>query len=257
MSRDTRLDPLTILPRYLAILVCLTIPAPRAGAADAAEGPHKAGAWALEFEIDPTYSSGIGYVASAAISVKRHSSERRAWRLGMAVTFSETEFDGESSQYRYSVYYNPLISNEQGSTDSHNEDHVYRLFLHAVRHYPVREQVAVFLEVGPSLRYDEVRRSQQSLYPYGLGETYAAQYAETRRGATLDANVGFEWFFSKRLSLGGRYGAYAGYQWGTRSSGLEIVRTDGSYYSRSTERGRVRRVDVSTTRATILLTAYL
>jgi len=256
MIRNRRLDPLTFLPLCVVALAWLAVPAAPARAEGSAESPLRTGAWAVVFEIDPSYSYSFGYAGSATLSVKRHWSEGRAYLAGLSVGFAESETDGTRRFDSFGAGYYPDPYSEAGPVDAHGETHEYRLFLHAMRYRPVRERLSVFVDAGPSVRYYEYKSSYERSYPYS-GQGYRSNTTETRRGVGLDGNIGFEWFFSKRLALGARYGAFAQYEWGRRTASDENFASDGAWYQRSAERGDVKRVQVGTSRATVLFTAYL
>jgi hypothetical protein len=223
----------------------------------AEEAPHplRAGAWAAEFEIDPTYQYSIGYVGSATISVRRHSSERNAWRIGARFGFTEDRGEGEVSRTVFQTGYLPDDASED--TDRHTQSQEYALFLHWMKFHPVQDRLSSFAELGPSFRYGESESYGEYVSP-GTPSSYfdTYDYSAVLRTVALDANLGFEWFFSKRLSLGARFGALAAYRWGMSSESVIHLRTDGSYFYRRVARADSNGAEFRTSRALISFAAY-
>ena len=234
-------------------LACL----PGAALADDAErSPLRAGAWAVQFEVDPTYRYDLGVSSGASLSMKRHRSERTAYRMGVGARFANSEGDEDLRYRRESI--DPPSFDQSGSGRDVYESHSYNAFAYWVRHYSVRDAVSLFWEAGPSFRFSEYREESSSLYPsyYGPGEQDFYTRSGVRRGVTLDANVGFEWFFNRRLSLGARYGVYGGYGWGRQNSTRESYALDGSSYELSRSDERIHDVSFQTSAATVSLAAY-
>jgi hypothetical protein len=261
MTRSRRTLPTLRRPGYALLLGAFLLPAlPFPARALADEAPPEAlhrGAWALEFEIDPSYSYGVAFYGSATLSAMRFSSERSAWRFGVSFDFRETKDDGETSRFAYPYYTQSDTLDASGSLESHDESHSYALFFHFVRAHPVAGNLVMTVEAGPSLRYSESDFSYENLYPYAppIMSRYAG--SSVTRGAALDANVGVQWLFSKRLALGARIGAFGVYRWGERSVEDEDYRIDGSEYYKRVSRADTKLVEISTTRATLFLTAFL
>ena len=234
---------------------------PRAARAEDAEGSAlKPGAWAAEFEIDPKYRYDLGISTGATLSVKRHLSARSALRLGVSAGFDETKSDEERSYERYATYYVPTYVSDSATGEGHDENHAYALLLHFVRYHPVRDAVTMFWEIGPSLRYAESQSHDEFVYP-GLSptdpsETNSYDRSAVRREASLDLALGFEWFFNRRLSLGGRIGAFAAYGWGSEARVYGATVDDGSYWAREVLRSDPEGVSVHTEPAAIHLSAY-
>lgn len=245
----------------LALMASVFLPADARAEEDDADSPLRPGAWAVEFEVDPSYRYDFGFSSGVTISAKRHRSARSALRFGASVGFYEAKAEGESSYERFSVTSNPNFRSNQGDAESIDENHTYALFLHLQRYHPVVDDLSIFWEVGPSLRYNEWKRSSDRIYPYysSLGpttETTRDTRAVVLRSAALDLSVGFEWFLKRRLSLGARTGVWAGYSWGTESDSYESTTSDNSYYSVGRERSNLERVSLQTSPATVTLSAY-
>lgn len=229
---------------------------PRAAAAEeAGESPLRAGAWALEFELDPEYSYGLGYGASVTLAAKRMWTDRTGLRFGASIGYSEEKSEGD----RVTFVVNPSFPGGLGGRfpeETVRELHEYTIFAHLRRHHPVRERLSIHWEVGPSFRFQEYEARSETVYIFG--PEYAS-YREltTRRGVFLDARIGFEWLFSQRLALGASYGAYGGYQWGSGTYSREYRTEDGRYSTSEQSSKELRRADFSTSRAVVSFTAYL
>lgn len=260
-SRKRTPQPRALLVALIALAALAAAVLPTAGRAEeSAESPLRAGAWAAEFEIDPSYRYEFGFSSGVTISLKRHHSARSALRFGASVGYGESKSEGESSFERYYVFSNPNYRAGQGVNENHSESHAYGLFLHLQRHHPMREALSIFWEVGPSVRYSEWKSSTENIYPYsfeyGPGEIYQDSRSSVRRSVSLDLSLGFEWFFNRRLSLGARFGGWGGYTWGEETSTFETFTTDDSYYRLSRDRDDLEGVSVQTSPATVTLSAY-
>ncbi|MEK7347656.1 MAG: hypothetical protein AABZ94_02170 [Candidatus Eisenbacteria bacterium] len=246
------------LAATLAVLGSALLPL-AAQAEDAADSPLRSGAWAAEFELDPSYRYDFGFTSGVTISAKRHHSARSALRFGASIAFNESEDKGEASYERYYYYSNPTFSSKRGTTERHSENHGYTLFLHLQRYHSVRDAMSIFWELGPSLRYNESDYSSEYIYPFDFfapGEINRDSRSLVARSAALDLGLGFEWFFNRRLSLGARGGAWWGYSWGTESSSYETYTTDNSYYRVGRDRNDLKRVTFQTSPATVTFSAY-
>jgi len=248
-----------------ALVVALTLLATAilplaARAEEDADSPLRPGAWAAEFELDPSYRYDFGFSSGATISVKRHQSARSALRFGVSAAFNESKDEGERSYERYSIYSYPAFRSNQGTIERHDEYHAYALFLHLQRTQPVREAISIFWELGPSVRYVGRENVDDYIYPFDIysnpAETYHDERSYVRRSVALDLHVGFEWFFNRRLSLGARVGAWGGYSWGTESSATETFTSDNSSYRLRRTRSDLKGASVQTSPATVTLSAY-
>lgn len=235
------------------LLVLATADPPPARAEGAAESPLRAGAWALEFELDPEYQYGFGISSAATLSAKRMLSDRSGLRVGVTFGFSDQDRDGERIMNRVDPT-TPGGFMTRGPIRSASEFHAYGAFVHWARHYPIREGLSIHWSLGPTFRY--VENGYVEDYSSVSSYAYIADNV-TQRGVFVDARVGFEWFFTRRLSLGARWGAYGGYQWGSSSSVLHFQSTDGLYSDSSQRFQSLDRTDIYATRATVSFSAYL
>jgi hypothetical protein len=237
---------------WAATAVLLTLPV-AAFAEEDPDSPLRAGAWAAEFEVNPLFDFGSG---SATLALKHHSSPGHALRLGVNASFRESKGDGTGEDVRFDPPYYPVTTAQTTTTSQHDEVHTYIAFLHVVREWPVRDRVALFVESGPSFRFLETTQNRDDFYTGtpAYHSTYDTDFVQ--RAIAVDLNLGFEWLFSKRLSLGARYGAFADYSWGSQVSIYLEDASDGSYYRLERERTKPKGVDVNTKRATVTLAAY-
>lgn len=252
-----RRDPALAFALALSLIVSSGGAAPASARAEGStESPPKAGTWAAEFEIDPTFRYNIGYYGSATLAVKRHSSPNQALRLGVNFGFSEDERDGSQGSYVYDPINYPVPLDGVGTVTRHSESHTYAPFLHLIREWPVRDQVAMFGELGPSFRYSESNNHDEAIFGYSSPSRYTSEYEQVERAVAVDVALGFEWFFASRLSLGARYGGFCSYSWGSRSSTNMTMDLNGPAFSRSIEYLKTKGVEFGTNRATITLAAY-
>ena len=225
-----------LMPLVLTLAVVALVGCPGAAAAEE-DSPLRAGAWAAEFELDPRL---FGYTGSATLAVKRHGSSTQALRFGLNVGFSEEEDDGMAEQYLYEPPYYPIPQGSEGSVVRHRESHLYAPFIHFVREWPVRDRVAIFGEFGPSFRYLESKYHSESIYGFTTQSRSTLDEVRVERLAALDFALGFEWFFSKRISLGARYGAYFAYRWGSDAVERLSVQVGGPSYLRESDQSDLK-----------------
>lgn len=247
--------PLRDFAALLLLLALAGLRPEHAAAEESAPSPLKAGAWAIEFELDPEYQYGLGLGGAATVSAKRMWTDRTGLRFGASIGYSEEEYEGDRVDFVVNPSYPGGIGGrypDEGGREAHD----YAIFAHLRRHHPVRERVSIYWEVGPSFRYQEYDSWSEDVWFYG---PEFASYREmaTRRGVYLDARIGFEWNFSGRLALGASYGAYGGYQWGKGSYSRAYRTDDGLYSSSSQDFREMRRADFSTSRVSVSFTAYL
>lgn len=182
---------------WLALLVLLA-PWPTRAAEEADEPmrntlrPH---ARALEFEVEPRLG---GLAGSATISGKYHLSARTAIRVGLLFAASG---GGGSSEDR--LYQDTLLITSSSSGDS--DAHTINVFAHAVRYAHLGARFGLFGFAGPTVRQEW--SSQSSTSHDSRSPAISASHSEGRTwGVGSDLGAGLEWFFSRRFSLGARWG---------------------------------------------------
>ena len=87
----TRLPEAHRLASVLLVLMTLAPAAVAAAADEAADGPMRPGAWAIQFGIGDNFT--LNSVSGGAVSVKRHSSAKVAWRAGVSFGLSDLSSD--------------------------------------------------------------------------------------------------------------------------------------------------------------------
>jgi hypothetical protein len=217
----------------------------RARGPDAAGAPLRPGVWAIQFEIDPGVTSGIGFSGGAALSGKRHVSERSALRLSVGFDYEEGQSDQEGSYGSSGPYETGHLATREG----------YFASLQWIRHFRTGDRTTVFLGAWPGLRYAHRDYDNDATRAASVW-TYESNV--TSRGAELDASLGFVWYSAKPVSLGAQYGAFLLYAWEDGGSRDEIVDTAvpaESYLT--TSHWDVDGFRVSTRRAVLLLSVYL
>jgi len=248
--RPTSGPSLAAIAAGAAFLALAAVPRP-AFAEESFESPLKPGAWAVGFDwITDSGFYGVGSSRAVGLTVKRQRSERAAFRLGIGTDYEESQQDGietRSDSYAY-----PPDPPEIGVTGN-TENHAYFVSLQWVGYRPVRDRVSVFVAVGPSFGYGFSRTSNVHS---STNEFRQDVYTSVRRSASLLGHIGFEWFFTKRLSLAGQVATLAAYEWGSNDNtySQEYVNPAGSYedHQRTTMKG----VRFRTGRAAFMVGAY-
>lgn len=187
------------MPRTLAcfalLLALLVAPAARSQeTGNSNRHSLRSGAWALEFGVQPTFTSGFS--GSAALSIKRHLSNNLGLRVGTKFLLSE----GQSEVESYGAFIFPPESGAKYDRDSSD----YTVFVHLQPFLSVRDRTAIYLYGGPYARWvnldADYRWLESNMVDHGFTIDYGAWYAGLELGA------GFEWFWSRSLSLGAYYG---------------------------------------------------
>jgi len=219
----------------VALGLCLALVAPQAARADTALGESS---WSLEFGTD--LGSGSG---DYTIAIRRHSSASTAWRFGVEAQVSKSDGDGSVTETG-----EPSIGISRFYQDSD-----VAFTVHWMRFAQVRDNVTATFAVGAVFqrgRYVD-RYDYASFGPPIDQSEYRTIYS--RYGA--DLRLGVEWFFSRRMSLGGAVGLRA--MLGTDTS-VSISRNnlgDPTYYKIESETETDTR-DLDTLPGLIYLTAY-
>jgi hypothetical protein len=234
--------PASLLLAALAAMLT----APSQARADEWKSPLRAGAWAAEFGTN--LGSDYGYALGTAIlSVKRHRSERTAFRWSLGFNFREGEGEGSTATSDLGVPQSP------GTLDEHDQTNFLSTTIQWMAYRPTNDRVALYLAAGPTFRYshgsNRELRDQLSSFDF-------YEYGTVQRFVGLQASLGFAWFFANRLSLGGAVDARGGYEWGNRYSTSEYVRYSPPYSSLYKRNVRTQDVQFATTGTTLTLTAY-
>lgn len=214
----------------LLLLSSAALAPPAARAADAPEALH-AGAWAFELDKD----MGSSFLSENEISVKRMFGPTTAFRLSFGI-----EYDGGSGTGANQSF----PSGTTTATSQSDFHRFYSLRLDWVHHFAVAQNFDMQIGIGPVASFGS--NSSGSADATG----YYNYYSNRTNLYGGEVDLGAEWFFANRFSLGGRAGlvALTGKQKYDYRSGNSI--NGGSQRSESDE----RRVFGDPPR--ILLTAY-
>ncbi|MGE5179651.1 MAG: hypothetical protein ACM3PF_11190 [Bacteroidota bacterium] len=192
----------------------------------------------------------FGSSNAAGLAAKHMTSDRSAVRLGMLVGVSSSDTRGSDLLNEIAPY---DTLHESASLQSYGDTRDVSLFIHLVRYIGVRGRSGLFIEGGPTGRWHSEEFGDTWLYArvmqQQLGDADIWYYG-------AEAQAGFEWFFTRRLSLSGRYGFSALRNEGKRT--LRYVAADvGQGYSRDDFRStRSNGFSVQTTPSAVALVAY-
>ena len=179
-----------LFPITSALLaLCLISAAPRAAGADTALDTS---AWSLE--IGTNVGSGAN---DGSLAIRHHSGASTAFRFAVEVNLNESDGDGTRTTTG-----SPDLDVEQFSNSSGTDFSVQ--WMHFA---PIRDNITATFAVGP------VVEVQHQTFRFGTGlGTPSFSGGEGRFSSTtygVDLDLGMEWFFNRRLSLGGQTGLRA------------------------------------------------
>lgn len=150
------------------------------------------GKFALQFQINENFR--LSNFQGTVLSGKYHFSTRDAVRLGVSLSFSDSE--GEVSS-------NVLDTTNVNTNKIENSGFGITLNTQYIRYIKGTDDISLFVGVGPFINY---------LTSTSTGENRVKQpaekYKDTRDHYTLgmDLLVGVEWWFHKYMSLSAEYG---------------------------------------------------
>jgi len=159
--------------------------------------PHE-GAWALEFQLQPESKASL-----YGIATKYHVTDRSAARLGFFVSLGTSDGDA-STRVDQSSPYDSTTATYRSESDS--DQHSGSVFLHFVRYATVADHFGLSLDVGPVFTWYWSKATQTDLAPAPSTEQRVSTSEGTQKSYGLELQGGFEWHFTRRLSLAGRYG---------------------------------------------------
>lgn len=217
--------------------------------AGAASAEPWAGAWALEFQVRPTF---LGYSdPGVGIAAKHHFTDRTAVRTGFTVSSGSSDIDGSERGSRIS----PLDSLGYliSSTES-VENRNISMFAHVVRNLGVGNRIAAFVEAGPVARRTVTGNTRVDTQTLTIPYTQTTYVNNRSWDYGAEAQGGFEWFVRSRLSVAARYGVWA--MWTRAESHQEYtVGNANSFEIRSRETTR-HGFNIGTSAATFSVVAY-
>lgn len=213
------------------VLAAMVMGAAGAYAQDTALGTSS---WSLEFGT----SLGASGDEFSEIALRRHLSERSALRIGLGGNVNGSEGDGTETQTP-----NPTIDVMRINTFYN-----YQVSLQWVHYAAVMDRVAAQFGIGPVL--EVFRNHNRNTEQFGLPGFNESEFRSDEMLYGLDLSLGVDWFFTRRLSLGGRASLQA--MMGTRHE-VNMFRTSSS---RNTNQVEQDRLDVRTGGGNIYLTGY-
>jgi opacity protein-like surface antigen len=199
----------------------------------------KKGAWAVQFGVLNPFntSSSLTDWLGTTLSVKKHTSERGAYRLGLSILAGYIQSDEEK-------FIDDSIAPPRGAK---MRDIDVEIIIQRVQHFGSDDKVFGFAGLGPLVGYAQQKDERTNPY-YGSPETYRIDY-EREYKLGLSAGLGAEWFLRHNISLTGEYAVSIAYSW--RNSELifrsesspaiqeQITRTEGSSFHWSGNRVRL------------------
>jgi hypothetical protein len=171
------------------LALCVVSSAPQMAAADTALGTS---AWSLEIGTD--VGTGDNDVSFA---IRRHSGESSAFRFGIEVNMEE--FDGDGTRTTTGSPDQDVEQNSDGS--------LYALSIQWMHFAPIRNNVSATFAVGPVVQMQ--RQSFRQGTAVGLPAYNSFEFSQKSTTFGLDLGLGVEWFFNRRVSLGGQTGLRA------------------------------------------------
>jgi hypothetical protein len=192
--------------RWFTFALALTLgcTAPPAARADS-DIPVHAGLWGLELGVQALSGSG-SFIGLAA---RHHTADRSAIRLGISGRL--TSSDGDETSEEGSSYPDTSVSVKSRDGISTDERDA-ALFAHWVRYLGLEEHFGMTLEVGPTVHWSSAEYSRHVVIPESaLNADQRYDYLEDRNSWEygLDVQMGFEWFFTRHVSLASRFGIAA------------------------------------------------
>jgi len=172
------------------LALCLVSSGPPGAAAATALGTAT---WSLEIGTDVGAGNTDG-----SFAIRKHSSASSAFRLGMEVDLNNSDGDGTRTDTGSPDVGAGQIS-EFNSTD---------LSIQWMHFAPIRDNVTATFAVGPVVGFTrQFQRIRQGTSGQPGFQEVEVLFHSTTFG--LDLGLGVEWFFNRRVSLGGRTGLRA------------------------------------------------
>lgn len=180
---------------FVAIVLVATSTAP----AHSAENPLAKGQWAFEFAAEAFSANAASFL------VRRHLSNRSALQLDayMRARGSDRVEDGIDADEPDTV---------SESSDGTSNDYLVQLGASYV-FYPKAEGKALLFLSGGGYYLRAKSRDTESFSVTGPSVNRIGVFDSEARtwGVGATGKIGFDWFFSPKLSLGSRYGVSLGY----------------------------------------------
>jgi len=179
--------------------------------------------WALQFAIDRDFD--LNSFQGSTLSIKKHTSAKAAWRLGVSVNVEAGDTDD------FCIY----SDNESEETDSDNTTIDIDMNIQRVFYMHPQSSIKPFLGIGPTGGY---YYNRQTTEPYDT-DLYGEDYNKKSRRWTagIMGVLGMEWMPHKTIGLFAEYRTKLYYEYGKS----KIHRNDYtiSYIERTTKRVRL------------------
>jgi hypothetical protein len=157
----------------------------------AKENSLKKGKWALQFQIEDDFS--LRSFQGTNLSLKKQTSDRSAYRLGISVNFNFGDGSNEGIQ-------NDSISAKH---DTDQIGHSFQFALQKIIYPNPTADINLFYGFGPAFGYSYSR--SESNDSYSSGSSRYSKSSNTGWSAGGSVVMGVEWFASKDFSLTGEY----------------------------------------------------
>ncbi len=201
------------------------------------------GAWALQFEINDNFD--LRSFEGSTISIKKHTADNAAWRLGLDLSFkTENEDrnfwdDGEprGNQYEYDT---DLVS--------------FQTTLHKLRYVNPDAAVNFFWGLGPTIGYSHSKNTQHIV---SATSDISSDRSNTINSfnAGVSAVIGVEWFATESISILAEYGSRLIYS-SDNSTSENVDYRNGEIYNESKNENKVSRFSFSANAVKFGLSAY-
>lgn len=203
-----------IVPALL-LAAALAFPAASRSEERMPEPALHAGAWALQFQIDDNFT--LSPFQGAILSVKRHHSDRSAFRVALGLSLATEDIDATLAEM-----------DTVTSSEARDESSQYvRLDVQYLRYTDPGSPVKLLFGFGPLFTFSngdaEVTR-----------ETGSVKTESTAWMAGVSGLVGAEWFATDTISLHAEYGIEMTYRWTKATSTTNTTSTLSSETTRHT-----------------------
>lgn len=182
------------------------------------------GAWALQYQVKGDIT--LGSFAGNTLSIKKHTSDGKAWRLGLSLALSLNDHDGTRDN-----------GDASAPTDGNDNNSDVILAIQRIIYPDTKSRIVFYYGVGLEGRY---------MHGKTEANTYSSETSGTTRTTTNDlwsggvnGTLGAEWFVTRNISLLAEYGSSATYR-SAKSTVEELTTYAGStsrHYTESKSHG--------------------
>jgi hypothetical protein len=201
------------------------------------------GAIGIEFGVNSLFSGGF----SGTLSGKWHMGSRTALRLGAGGSFHETQTDGNELLQDPFQTFNDI-------TDEHEERRSYSAFAQIMQYFVVDRRIGFFVAPGPVYQWTSDSYTEHVYLQSGDAELL--HFGSSGWAAGLDVDIGVEWFFHNRLSLGARYGVAGLYGEADHELISATSSSDPNHAGSDARSGHDKSLNIQTESTLLTLTGY-